>query len=197
MGSIRNNGIYWDSENFNIKSRTLNKDLWLAKGNYANTATLKSKVCSHLIDEYYWTEFKNSEYGENIVGAIGTPTLELFAASWNEKRTDTGNTTIYDEITLNLNSGAYNVNGANYNKINSTDKLYASTECYWLASPAQHGSGYMFAYSEDGDLQGSPMYSEDWGGVFSYPNYSLRPVVCLKASTPAKVGTTTDIELVK
>ena len=36
--------------------------------------------------ENYWDAFKNTEkYGDYVVGAIGTPTAEMFVASWNAK----------------------------------------------------------------------------------------------------------------
>ena len=202
-GYKMDDGVYWDKYGFTATTRTLNKDLWLAKARYNDNSKLCSMVASYLIDEYYWTAFKNSEYGENVVGAIGTPTLEMFVASWNQKRADTGDTTTYNkEITLNLSSGAYEVNSDNYVTINTADDLYCLDEWCWVAGPAQHGSNYMYNITDTGWLQGSEMTPTEWfdfggGATTSYPNYSLRPVVCLKASTPAKAGTTIDIELVK
>ena len=207
LATTREKDIYWDSAPASGTSRQLNRDLWLADQDHYDEE-YNVRICSYLMDEYYWTGFMNSEYGENVVSAIGSPTLELITASWNKKRIDTNNTTIYEkEITAIYDYNGYKLNNDNVVALKGgqNDTLYALEDRYWLATP-YYGSLSLFGVIKLNDrilVQEAHLkvqYEDNLleGGITAaYPDGSLRPVVCLKASTPAKVGTTTDIELVK
>ncbi len=134
---------------------------------------------AQLIRDY--AEFANfNTYGSNVVGAIGGPTLELFAEGWNSK---IGTPT----ITLTTDTCGYKINN-DYNVELTSEGLYIpSNYFYWLASPSDSSSKYI---ARSGG-----------GGVYGYSysdSYSIRPVVCLKSSIPATVGTGDyDFELIE
>ncbi len=129
-----------------------------------------SQAVAQLIKDYAgFTNF--ATYGSNVVGAIGGPTLELLAAGWNAK---VGTPT----ITLTTDTNGYKINNDNLVDVTS-DGLYVPSD-YWcrLASPSAADSFYVM------------LAGYDLVGVGSYNvAYGVRPVVCLKSSIPATVGT--------
>ena len=136
---------------------------------------MNSKAVAQMIKDY--SSFANKAlYGENVVGAIGGPTLELFVAGWNSK----GYT---PTLTLSIEERGYKINEQNENYPISvtSDGLYVLADnSYWLSSP-----GYYDEVADDFYCVGRmTVHAPDCtssGGV--------RPVVCLKASIPATVGT--------
>ncbi|MBR6689385.1 MAG: hypothetical protein IKL68_05150 [Clostridia bacterium] len=136
---------------------------------------------AELIKNY--TAYANTTtYGNNVIGSIGAPTIELFVEGWNAKGYE-------PTLTLTTATNGYNVNGT-YNVSTSNDGLYSLADyIYWLASPSYYGggSGVFTAGYGIGTIDLS--YNDPW---------LPRPVVCLKASIPATVGTGTyDFNLVK
>ncbi len=139
-----------------------------------------SQAVAELIKDY--ANFANTtDYGTNVVGAIGGPTIELLAAGWNAK----GYT---PTITLTTDTYGYKINGKIYIDVTADELYVPSKYYYWLASPSAS------------DYRGSM----DVGGghVYSYRQYTgtcaFRPVVCLKADIPATAGNGDyDFELVK
>ena len=136
-----------------------------------------------------------------MLGAIGTPTAELFVLSWNAKRAVTNNTTIYNkQITLTARSATtgYYVKDASVSTntylqaLTTGDKLYvwnnSELSTTWLASPGAVTANYILIIGSTGNL------SYD---TYSASNRGVRPVVCLKSDTPAVLGTTTDYSLIK
>ena len=196
-GVTRNLGnIYWSTVQSSMAT-IQNPKIWLANwGEYDSYNTNKNGKCaSYFLDETYWTEFKNTSanYSSEVVGAIGTPTLEMFVESWNAKRNATNNTTIYNKAVTLTPSGTtgYNVNDVMFLTLTALDPLYvwstiASNTSCWLASPVSRGVNYMAVIEADGTIN----YDE-----YSHYAYGIRPVVCLKASILAKPGTTTDIAI--
>ena len=135
-----------------------------------DTTALNCKGVAQLIKNY--ANFANTtDYGSNIVGAIGGATIELLTAGWNAK----GYT---PTMTLTTATYGYNING-NYSLSGLTsDEFYILSSTYtWLASPGNGRSDTVIrvGYSVlDADINGC--------------DYDIRPVVCLKASIPATVG---------
>ncbi len=159
-------------------------------------------VIARLIKKY--SNFANKlDYGVNVVGAIGGPTLELIAAGYNEIVGETkitpivdvtyGGTHVYGNFGYMVNTlGGIMVSGLN------NDGLYFSSNLpYVVVSPNANedaaGPYYMFS-AENSALKSCHFYlREGWSDGERY----IRPVVCLKASIPATVGTTTDFSLIK
>ena len=133
-----------------------------------------------------YSSFANKAlYGENVVGAIGGPTLELFVAGWNSK----GYTPTF---TLSTEERGYKINEQNENYPISvtSDGLYVLADNgYWLSSP-----GYY-------DIVADDFYYVGLGKIYApdcTTSNKIRPVVCLKASIPATTGTGDyDFSLVK
>ena len=128
------------------------------------------KAVAQLIKDY--ANFANkTTYGTNVVGAIGGPTLELLAAEWNAK----GYT---PTMTVSIDTKGYKINNS-FGEGVTSDGLYVTSDYwYWLASPSA-GSNIDVMSACDGLVE------------FSHYNipYGVRPVVCLKSSIPATVGT--------
>jgi len=187
--------IYWKSDNVPSTSTTIQRpELWLANWSDYNT-NINVRCISYFLDETYWEEFKNAEiYGDNVIGAIGTPTVEMFVESWNAKGAiyNTDATTLYEPLTLRKGGSGYYITTSN---ISTADDLYIwstdSGTLVWLASPSSDDTARLLILH--------------WGGAIVYDYYSrsyigVRPVVCLKSSTPAYAGyreALTDIVLIK
>lgn len=183
--------VYWKGEP--SKSATIqNASRWMANwGTY--TTGINAKCVSYLLDETYWTAFKNTSatYKDYVVGAIGTPTLEMFAESYMEKMAINNSES---KITITTKTVGYLPTNS---RILETDNLYfnnVSNDIYiLLASPGSLSS------SEHENLDKYiPCIGRQSLNVILCINYSssgLRPVVCLRSDIPAKVGTTTDYEI--
>ena len=194
--------IYWLSAP-TTAGTIQNPTIWMANWSDYSTNT-NGRCVSYFLDETHWTAFKNTTatYKDYVIGAIGTPTAEMFVASWNAKREATKDYTTYNKKLALVANGTigYYVNDittsdpASSNTltqlISTTDNLYiwstASSSSVWLASPASynedslvntHDSGYLAEEEYDGSIDG------------------VRPVVCLSTDTPATLGTTTAISL--
>ena len=135
---------------------------------------------AHLIKDY--TGYANKAvYGEDyVIGAIGSPTIELFAASWNEKG-------LLPKIDIAIDEDGYVLNeleivpgsqaGANF---------YYTDGIYVLSSPLSSGS-WMAVDAEYGFCYYDPGMNE-----------LVRPVVCLRGDMPAKLSADgSTIELLK
>ena len=198
---ITDEGLYWEQNTSpaSLASGIINTSRWLIGwwGKYGSA--VHAKCSSYYVDERCWTSFKNTAtYGDNVVGAIGSPTAEMFVASWNAKRAlavASGDTTTYN-VEL---SGTYNTNGYWINsgapKISPEDELYvgtAGTE-FVLATPMGVNSNqdavykYWYVSSEDAHYLGY---------LFRNIKRSCRPVVCLNANTAAYAINDTSIGLV-
>ncbi len=120
----------------------------------------------------YSANFANkTTYGTNVVGAIGGPTIELLAAGWKAK----GYT---PTLTITTDAYGYCINETNYVSVTS-DGLYVSSDNYWLTTPVNSDSLIVVTHNR---LIGTYIF-----GSGAY--YGVRPVVCLKSSIPATVGT--------
>lgn len=173
-----------------------NASIWMANwknGDYSSRN--ESKCGSYILSETYWTAYKNTTlaYKDYVIGAIGSPSVEMFVASWNAKREATQNYTEYNvEITLTETTTGYTIKSGNVtlgydlDLMSTTDTLYFTDECVWIGAPrgmvVKKPNGIW--YNEYIDTE------ENMSGYF-------RPVVCLRSDVPATLGTTTDFSLVK
>ena len=153
------------------KFRVGNADKYTLADTVNERTSYNSQSVAQLIKNY--ANFANTEaYGTNVVGAIGGPTIELLAAGWNA----TGKTPTF---TITTSTYGYQINGANNVSDLTSDGLYVPSDYYyWLASPSAYGNLYV-------------LYAGyDYVGENNCSNrYDIRPVVCLKSSIPATVGT--------
>ncbi len=136
---------------------------------------------AQLIKDY--ASFANMlDYGDDVIGAIGGPTIQLLTCGWNAKK-------YTPELKIDTSRQGYTINDS-YVRLDECDGFYVhETDIYWLASPSNSDvTGVMTAGNYL--IQGSNCR-------LAYHTYGIRPVVCLKASIPAVVGTTTDFSLVK
>lgn len=115
-------------------------------------------------DSGMWSEYKNSD----AVFAIGSPTVELFAASYNN-RNNKSNT-----ITLGL--GTYGYTESDWLSVDDNYGIYNKSESYywWLASP-----NYNY---DNNELSVSGDYNYFYSGYVDYGSAAVRPIVCIPTS---------------
>ncbi len=120
-----------------------------------------------LTDSEEWKNYKNSD----AVFAIGSPTLELYVASFNATATANEATAI---ATLRLGTHGYSMPGVsletsyNYGIYNKN-----TTSNWWIASPTSGGNGQFVVNASAG------IFSD-----FSVSNssFAIRPIVCIPTS---------------
>jgi len=184
-GATKNGkSIYWNSApttQANIERPTL----WMAEWEdddhkyitYANGIAV-----SYFLDEQYWKSFKNTKYGDNVVGAIGTPTAEMLTASYNERSIALGDTADNSTLTLTKDTYGYMINENYHVNLSRIEKLYTGSpklkEHTWLASPS-NSSADDLTLDFDGYV---------YGCNYDDTRLGVRPLVCLKSSIPAYVG---------
>ncbi len=118
-------------------------------------------------DSGMWSEYKNSD----AVFAIGSPTAELFVASYNN-RNNKSNT-----ITLGLGTCGYTENTeSGWLSVDDNYGIYnKSTSSYWwLASPSNSSSD-----RELNVVGGIGCFS---GGIVDNGSFAVRPIVCIPTS---------------
>ncbi|MBR6689611.1 MAG: hypothetical protein IKL68_06320, partial [Clostridia bacterium] len=155
------------------KFRVGTADKYTLVDTVSGSTSYNSQAVAQLIKDY--ANFANTTtYGANVVGAIGGPTLELLAAGWNAK----GYT---PTMTLTTDTYGYMINNDYYVHVTSDELYVPSHYYYWLASPSAYGDNrvnrVMGAGTGRVDRRGCDISSR------------VRPVVCLKSSIPATVGT--------
>ncbi len=184
--------IYWEKDIDFQPEWSLHKDSFLATkydfDTYKDEVNL-GKVTA-LLNTNNWIAFANgTSDGKNIIDgqAIGSPTLEMWIASWNAK----GYTPLYCD---NIRQYGYYV-GTNSNPTEYSqfvrdlpvsgfdDKLffphkesYGRSEGYWLASPSAYFTEAISIVTREGEI------SYQYGG---HQGLSVRPVVCLNANVLA------------
>ena len=190
--------VYW-SKAPSVPATVQNPGMWMA--NWSDYTSLDNLKCiAYFLDETYWMGLRNSTatYSGYIKGAIGTPTLEMVVASWNERRNKMNDNTIYN-ISLNLVAGEYgyyindsasNVKDSKYQLITTQDKLYIwnvnTSSSIWLASPSAASTESIVKLGYSGGMNHN---------TYTEYHYGVRPVVCISAKCPAQLGTTTDIAI--
>ena len=147
-----------------------------------NVNNINSKCASYLLDTEHWKNFVDTTVADY---AIGGPTIEMYANSWNGKG--------YPTITLSNTTTGYKVNGINSSNMASnvgySDNLYyphktyngiGSENClgYWLASPSADDVNGVMRVHCSGDIY---QYTYYYGS-----SLSTRPVISLKIGTTAE-----------
>ncbi len=115
-----------------------------------------------------WNEYKNSD----AVFAIGSPTVELYVASFNA--TSSANSS--NQITLGVRQSGYTQNTkSNQLKTSYNYGIYNKGASYycWLASPSFFDSHELYVDGDDASLY------FDYVGSFSFV---VRPIVCIQTS---------------
>lgn len=182
--------LYWSSA---PDLQTMNSNsLFMAKwSNYGEKAN--GRCASALLNTDNWIRFAtptNETIKDYVKGAIGTPTAEMFAASWSEK-----NNNLPLSMTNKDINGAESANGYYYNYNGSISaqpsglptagnevyfpKYDGKTINYWLASPGAASASRLCIIGTGGILMS--------GGANGDTNRALRPVVCIDSDIPATI----------
>ena len=150
------------------------------------------------------TDYINKDGKSYVIGAIGTPTIELLAAGYNAKYPQKTRIT----PVLNNADGSKSEYGYYINEPGKTvlhleiDDLYIVND-YFLASPTIEFGNY--GYNGETTLYVGTLQNEENGNGISYLDLQwalnegydvLRPVVCIKSDIPA-VATADGFSLVK
>lgn len=175
-----------------IEKSIINKFMFTAaedKGNISYDAT------ASLLASTYWQQFVDTSVAE---AAVGAPTLEMFAKSWNQKYNGVdGYTEIHFEWNNNSNNAGYQVSDIidhehhlNLNGYTSAPLYFPthtgdSCDAYWIASPAIRKIG-----DSDDDVSGRCILgitNDGWIGAGGWANGTtgMRPIVCLKSGLKA------------
>ena len=178
--------LYWNpaptTQTVSEETRTIFKQNWTDYTTYDN-----GKCVSTMLNTNNWKGFVNNNYANY---AIGSPTIEMWVKSYNEK----GYTPLYCN---NTNLTGYYIGNSDtptttyYNITNDTNTGYLDTlyfphdssvdDCrgYWLASPANLNEKKILMVTYQGSL-GNDNYN--------YSGWSVRPVVSLKSDILATKG---------
>ena len=131
-----------------------------------------AKAVAYLMDQEVWDEYKDSE--ENAAYAIGSPTLELYANSYN--KTSIANSREHQiEITDCTSTGYSENTSSGWLSTEFNNGIYnnGSSSYWWLASPRSSGSDNVFRV--DG-FSGILLSTSVGGGN------GLRPIVIIPKS---------------
>ena len=155
---------------------------WLSKFTYTSTSN-NIRSTAYLMDTNVWSNFTDNEGHAEY--AIGGPTIELFAASYNRTHTTKTIETQASKTgyTVKWNDEEYNTDGDNFwiEGLSKSENLYIINDSYgstvfgmWLASPSAVGGNYMINVTCDGLV--------DYDS-YTYNKVGIRPIVVLKNST--------------
>lgn len=146
-----------------------NNKLFKATKYTLKSSNKNSKVISTLLNTNNWKSFVDTNYADL---AIGSPTLEMWCASWNEKG--------YTKLTPSASTNGYKINSDVTTKLKEVDTLYIPHPSQWnqcygymIASPNNYDSeAIMVAYFDNRIINGT------------YGTYvlSLRPLVHLNSA---------------
>ena len=175
---------YWDSEPAfqTVDSTTLTR--FKATEYTLQSGINNSKCVSTLLNDNNWSSYKDS--GNKAEKAIGSPTVEMWMDSWNERypdnkvyrkaSTSTSNPGYYvgtsqNPSTFGIDSSVMSVGYNNKSYYPHTD-IYNRTIGYWLASTSAETSARILTVNYDGIVN-----------YYSYGNdsFGVRPVVSLNS----------------
>ena len=159
------------SSDINADLRFLNQQ-WFNFLKNAPSRHDNAKAVAYLMDQNVWDEYKDSE--GNAAYAIGSPTLELYANSYN--KTSIANSREHQIGISGCTSIGYSENtSSGWLSTEFNNGIYnnGSSSCWWLASPGRASSVYVYyVLGNDGDLGSSVMYLSN----------GLRPIVIIPKS---------------
>ena len=179
------NKVFWTEKDLIYKgSEDINKNIakkyMLSCLDTCKKNNINMRIVAGLLDTNKWEDFVDKNVAET---AIGSPTLEMFCASWNQK----GYVKLYCD---NFDNKGYYIGGNSkptsfkyeiLNNVGYNDTLYypykAATEdgCfgYILSSPSASDNAHIMRISSAGNV------NYRW---WSAPADGLRPIVCLKST---------------
>ena len=163
-----NNG----SSDINANLRFLNQQ-WFNIVKDAPSTNDNAKAVAYLMDQNVWDEYKDSE--GNAAYAIGSPTLELYANSYN--KTSIANSREHQiEITDCTSTGYSQYTSSGWLSTEFNNGIYnnGSSSYWWLASPSSNLSASVFFVSgSNGRL---------YDGTLDDGSAGLRPIVIIPKS---------------
>ena len=195
-----NYNIYWDSNDGNPDFKVTSIDTATANRFMLNQEAIFTKdnnnykMTACLLDASKWETFRDTRWAD-ANNVIGSPTLEIWIASWNKKYTTETNTadklycnkassTGYYVGTINEPTTTYIGSDVMSAKDSYKDTLYYPhtseyNNCYgyWLASPSDASSNYEMIVGYNGGV-GNDYYSNN--------NFGVRPLVHLKSGVKVK-----------
>lgn len=161
-------GSYVSTIGQRLNSQLLNAGTFFTDTN-TNTNIRTTAWLTDTSDTSMWNEYKNAD----AVFAIGSPTAELFAASYNN-RSNKSNT-----ITLNVETYGYTENTeSGWLGVNENYGIYNKSSSYssvwWIASPHNDytGKAEMTIFSERGKFSRQTETN----------SFYVRPIVCIPTS---------------
>lgn len=193
---------YWSDEgtelqflsgSASIEANTIEryKMSWAAK--YPTSTANNAKAAAALLNTAVWNEFVDPNYA---IGAIATPTLEMFVASYEGKYGDEVDISKMDENGYYVNPAASPTGTSKFVQLsNTSDTLYfpsvtvpegeSSPLGYWLASPsAETAASTLCTVSFSGKTIGFDR-SGCCGVAAGGATMGIRPVVSIHAETKA------------
>ena len=161
-------GSYVSTIGQRLNSQLLNAGTFFTDTN-TNTNIRTTAWLTDTSDTSMWNEYKNAD----AVFAIGSPTAELFAASYNNRSNKSNTITLNVETygyTENTESGWLGVN-ENYGIYNKSSSY---TSIWWIASPHNDytGKAEMAVLSEQGKFSRQTETN----------SFYVRPIVCIPTS---------------
>ena len=145
---------------------------WFAALNGTPSTIGNAKAVAYLMDQDVWDEYKDSE--GNAAYAIGSPTLELYANSYN--KTSIANSREHQIEIIDCTSIGYSENtSSGWLSTEFNNGIYnnGSSSYWWLASPSSSLSNYVFHVNGYNGLLNN-YYVDDSNG--------LRPIVIIPKS---------------
>ena len=152
------------------------------QSDYGRASTYINMQCvAYMLDTTRWSaKFGNSEYADY---AIGGPTVELFADSYN-KLYPSFNIGYSHAFSYGYKVGTGGASGSDYirgldteNPLYINDTEYDRAYGYWLAAPSAYGDGCLVRVYYLGYL-GNGMYTYY---DYDYDSLGFRPLVCLSS----------------
>lgn len=188
---LGNYNVIWDSDSPEFTkysgANSINKDLakkyqleWIDR--HSEDTNLNMNVIASLFDTNNWSAFVDSNYAES---AIGSPTLEMFVKSWNEKYPNRklyysdGEYGYYiGEQENPTTNGIYNIEELEQDKLyNIVPEQFSDDGMgFTLASPGAKGKDRVCSVGKSKVSFRDPFSSYD----------GVRPIVCLKSDVKLK-----------
>lgn len=158
---------------------------------YSESTNDNIKAVADLLDTETWSDFA---VGVSGAEAIGTPTLEMFMASWNAN----GYPTLYcnnstsigyyvgkadkpGDIDVAIGTDGSRDGSLYFPHTNYFENCYG----YWLASPSAYSGSYLVAIINSHMIDKNS-YNNNY--YYDVRGASVRPVVCLPSKTKGEQG---------
>lgn len=150
---------------------TSNNKFLFTKLSNVNKTNINYKIVGTLLDSSKWSSLANTAFVDNpSTSVIGSPTVEMWMASWNQKYTDT---LVFDAYTIGYMVGLTKGNlkqcienskmqakpgfkdSLYYPHSNTSGNPWNNCYGYWLASPSAQLNNCVMYVSDDGSVDRS------------------------------------------